>query len=112
MIRKVSKKDGRGFRLPNEFNAQCWNCCCSVCTGRRCPYPHGWLAYHYRCVLCHSGELHNKCIDCDFFENRYTVPRRFKIKSRRSKERSEILQKLDEIMKKLDIRVPDENSKG
>ncbi|CAB1247960.1 protein of unknown function [Ruminococcaceae bacterium BL-6] len=47
-------------------------------------------------------------MECDFFENKYTVPRRFKYKVS-SRVKGEIEKRLDLIMEKLGIEFPDEN---
>ena len=95
------KKDGRGFYL-HGFNAKCFNCCCSVCTGRACPYPEHYGVYQNRCARCvRLGGL-RVVLDCDYFENKHTSRRRFKIKSRVRKP-DPVLEKLNAILEKLDV---------
>lgn len=91
-----------------EWNSECLNCLCQVCTGRRCPYQHDNLyGYRFRCAKCVRGDfVHRICAMCDFFENRNRVQRRYKIKIRHKRE--DITQKkLNAIMKKLGIEEQD-----
>lgn len=62
------------------------------------------------CAKCvrSNGEL-NKVIDCDFFENKLTLPRHFKVK-RRFHRSDEIIKRLDAIMEKFEVELPENNS--
>jgi hypothetical protein len=101
----VAKQSGRGFEL-HGFAWKCWNCCCSVCTGRDCPYPAKMGMYRNRCVRCvkANGKL-DRVLDCDFFQNKHTSRRKFKIK-RQFNRKGEMEKRLDLIMEKLGVEVP------
>ncbi len=47
-----------------------------------------------------------KCIECDYFENKHTSSRHYKIKRKWHRE-DEIMVRLNAIMEKLDISVED-----
>lgn len=100
----MTKQANRGFNL-HGFNYDCLYCCCSVCTGRRCPYHHKTGFYKNKCYLCYTENKCTKTLECDFFENKYTVPRHFKVKRRWREVREEkaIEKKLDVIIEKLGI---------
>jgi hypothetical protein len=97
------KQEGRGIVL-HSFNWHCYNCCCSVCTGQFCPYKtHIYSLYRFRCADCvQSNGTMSKCLDCDFFVNKHTSCRRFKIKRIWHKQ-DDIIDKLNAIIEKLDI---------
>ena len=103
----MGKQKGRGW-YESGYPWDCHNCCCRVCTARMCPYQHAVEGpYRHRCAKCVRGDFTNRIVlECSFFENRNTVPLHFKIKCRRRRE-SMTEKKLDAIMKKLDIEVPD-----
>gem|GEM_PF-4909300 len=63
----------------------------------------------YRCVPCRAsnGEM-GKCINCDFFENKHTSARHFKIKRKFHREDA-IISRLNKIMEKLDISMGDDS---
>ena len=103
----MAKQKGRGWYV-HGFAWDCHNCECSVCTGRLCPYQHFNGPYKHRCAPCTRGDFKNRlCIDCDFFENKYTVPRHFKIVKRRRRE-SPLEKKFDAIMEKLGVELDEE----
>lgn len=101
----MAKKSGRGW-VVYEFAWECYNCCCSVCTGRMCPYTHGWGVYRFRCAKCVQGYFddHRICLECDFFENKYTVPRHYKV-IRHKRPETALEQKVDAIMVKLGVEI-------
>ena len=105
----MSKQENRGFTL-HGFAWGCYNCCCSVCTGNRCPDSRKRFGvYKYHCAPCRqsNGEMH-KVLECDFFQNKYTTPRRYKIRRRRHVD--DLSDKLDKIMERLGI--SEDNSPG
>ena len=101
------KQIGRGFVL-HGFPWGCYNCCCRVCTGRACPEHNKiWGWYRYHCAPCarSNGEMHI-VLDCDFFENKHTSSRRFRIK-RRWHRNDAVVGRLDAILKNLGIEYQD-----
>lgn len=104
VLKNMSKQEGRGF-VNHGFSWDCWNCCCCVCTGRLCPYRKRWnnSLYRYRCAACaeNNGKM-TKCLQCDFFENRHTSSRRFKIK-RKWRRDDTVITRLNAIIDKLGI---------
>jgi len=102
----------KGFSF-NGFNFQCYQCCCHVCTGRFCPHRNARYGfYRFRCAECvESNGVMPRCLECDFFQNKHTSRRHFKIRRRWHKD-DEILSRLDLIMKKLEIPAGDEVTKN
>lgn len=100
-----SHEKGKHNLKTHSFNWGCYNCVCSVCTRRHCTYSVGGGCYQYRCKLCvkanGNGDF-GKLYECDFFENKHTSRRRFKIKRKFHKEDA-IIGRLDKIMTKLEI---------
>ena len=96
----MPKRENMGFYL-HGFNFRCWNCCCSVCTGRACPYPGRFGPYQNRCARCVKLGGLKIVLDCDYFENKHTSRRYYKIK-RRYRRDDPVMKRLDEIMKLLD----------
>lgn len=98
----MGKKKETGW-VNHGFNWDCWNCCCCVCTGRYCPYRnHDKTIYRFRCdAVCRADNKIVKALDCDFFQNRHTSRKVYKI--RRRWHRKSLSEKLDLIMQKLDI---------
>jgi len=100
----LGKHENKGFTL-HGFAWQCHMCCCFSCTGRKCPYRRGSSdgLFHYRCIPCRAsyGDM-SKCMECDFFENKHTSSRHFKIKRKIHREDA-IISRLDKIMQKLDV---------
>jgi len=96
----------------HDFAWSCFNCCCSVCTAENCPYPQHWGAYKHRCAECvyRNGKM-RKCLDCDFFVNKYTKPLKMKVK-RRYRKPGELEKRLDAIMKAVGAELPEDDSKG
>ena len=99
----MSKQENRGWQI-HGF-PKCFNCCCSVCTRRRCIYPAGSTCFRNRCAGCQTGLFNLPCFECDFFENKYTVPRRFHFKINRRKK-GEIEKRLDAIMQAVGAELP------
>lgn len=88
------------------INLGCHNCVCSVCTGRSCPHKSMRYAYYrFRCVRCVRDGL-GRLLECDFFESKFTRPRRFKIKNR-TRRKGEFEKRLDLIMQHLGIVMDD-----
>lgn len=89
------------------FNFKCYNCCCSCCTYRHCPYKQGRGAYQYRCKDCvqANGENYGRILECDYFENKYTSARHYKIVKYERKQ-DEVVSMLKLIMQKLEIAEP------
>lgn len=90
-----------------SFPWGCWRCCCSVCTHKNCPYSKGSGPYQYRCASCASGETVRICLECDTFENKYTVGRHFHYRIDRRKK-GEIEKRLDAIMQAVGAKLPDD----
>ena len=107
----MGKQKGRGWYC-GSYNWDCHNCCCRVCTARFCPYQHAIEGpYQHRCAKCIRGDFeHRICIDCDFFENRNTVPLRMKV-VKRVHRKSELEIKVDAIMKKLGVEISEKDKK-
>lgn len=100
----------------HEFNFNCYNCVCSVCTRRKCPHSRGGSEslYQYRCKLCTNANGngdYGRLIDCDFFENVHTSRKHFKIK-RRFHRKDAVIGRLDKIMERLEISFDDVDSKS
>lgn len=103
----MGKHENQGY-VEKSFPWDCWNCCCHVCTGRNCPDKNKYFGpYRFRCADCvKSNGAWRICLECDYFENKHTSRRRFKVRRRWHREDA-ILSRLDKIMKKLDV-PPDE----
>ena len=103
----MGKQKGRGWYC-GSYQWDCHNCCCKVCTGRLCPYQHAHEGpYEHRCAKCIRGDFKNRIVlECSFFENKNTVPLHFKIKRRRQRE-SLSDKKIDAIMEKLGVELPE-----
>lgn len=77
---------------------KCYRCLCSVCTRRKCPYSD-------KCKACTNNNM-RYTYDCDYFENKHTAPKRYKIKKCQKQHKDIINTKLDLIMQRLDLEVP------
>lgn len=98
----MGKHKNQGMTV-KSFTWDCWNCCCHVCTGRKClDINKRYGPYRFRCAECVQSSDHKKCLECDNFENKHTSRRRFKVRRRWHREDA-ILSRLDKIMKKLDV---------
>lgn len=104
----MSKQTGRGWYI-HDFAWSCYNCCCSVCTAEKCPYSQTWGLYHHRCAECvqRNGQM-RKCLECDFFVNKYTKPVRFKV-VRRWHRKGELEKRLDAIMQAVGANLPEDS---
>jgi hypothetical protein len=103
----MGKQKGRGWYV-DSYPWDCHNCCCRVCTGRLCPYKFDWGVYKHRCAKCVRGDFKNRIVlECTFFENKNTLPLRFKIK-RRWRRESPVEKKLDAIMDKLGVKLSED----
>lgn len=78
---------------------KCYSCICNVCTRFRCPYP------HWRCYTCTNLDF-KRIYDCDWFENRHTAPKRFRIARKGSKAKDELNAKLDLLLESLGLIAP------
>ena len=83
----------------------CYNCLCNVCTKFRCPYSKG------RCQSCLELEF-RRLYDCDFFENRRTAPKRFRIVRKANKQQDLVNAKLDAILDALRVDIPQPERSG
>lgn len=83
----------------------CYDCLCKVCTGFRCPYSKG------RCQSCMELEF-RRLYDCDFFENRRTAPKRFRIVRKANKRQDLVNAKLDAILEALQVPIPKPEHSG
>lgn len=104
----MGKHENKGFTYKG-FPWKCFQCCCYVCTGRLCPHRNKRFGtYRFRCAECveSNGEM-PRCLECDFFQNKHTSSRHFKIRRRWHRD-DEILNRLDKIMKKLDVPAGDD----
>lgn len=78
----------------------CWNCLCEVCTRYNCPKNHLlWISKHYHCCKMRSRDT-CPVIKCDFFEHKQIHKRYIMI--RKHGRKHIIIEKLDEILNKLD----------
>lgn len=78
---------------------RCTHCLCECCTRFRCPYRLS------KCERCFKLDF-KRTIDCDFFENKATAPKRFKIKRKRSSNTDMINTKLDYIIANMGLSEP------
>ena len=108
----MGKHENKGFAIKG-FPWKCYQCCCYVCTGRFCPHRNKRLGfYRFRCADCvESNGAMCKCLECDFFQNKHTSSRHFKIVRRIHREDA-VISRLDLIMKKLEIPPDDEVTKN
>lgn len=84
---------------------KCYNCICNACTKFRCPYP------HKRCRICTTLEF-KRIYDCDYFENRHTAPRRYRIKRKGKHSTDALNAKLDYLIASLGLIEPVLESAG
>lgn len=78
---------------------KCWFCLCDVCTRVHCPKNMFYKASFSHCLKMMQREA-CPTIKCDFFEHKQKI-RVFKVRRKVSRGAS-IINKLDEIIKKLD----------
>jgi len=99
----MGKHVNQGFTF-NGFNFQCYQCCCYVCTGRFCPHRNARYGfYRYRCADCvQANGAMCRCLECDYFQNKHTNKRYFKIKRKWHREDA-VVSRLNAIIEKLDI---------
>lgn len=96
----MGKQENRGFAL-HDFPWKCYQCDCSVCNGRECPdKTHTFGPYRFHCADCvrSNGKL-NIVRGCDFFRNKRTNPKYYRIAKREHRE--DIKERLERIEKLL-----------
>lgn len=96
----------KGFAY-KSFEWDCYNCCCRVCTGESCSHKTMYGLYRFRCAKCVRSDDMGRLLECDDFQSKYTVPRKFRIK-RRFRRKGEIEKRLDALMEHFSIDLPEE----